>query len=248
VSLPVGDTRRHRGPHPEDAKLFADAWLPALRAAVAEMSWLLSRGYGEKATRKLVGDRHGLTYRQRLAIWRAACSDARRKWRGRHRRPLADLAGQTLLIDGYNVLTSAEAALAGGLLMRCRDRAVRDLASIHGSFRRVAETAPAADHLGRLLESAGAEKVHWLLDQPVSNSGRLRALLAERAQAAGWPWEVHLMPSPDAALKASDQLVATADSAVLDAGGLHLDLIGELCRQPDTSPWLIDLDASIASD
>ena len=38
----VPDTRKHRGPHPEDARLFADAMLPRLRAAVADLSWLLT--------------------------------------------------------------------------------------------------------------------------------------------------------------------------------------------------------------
>ncbi|HEO70156.1 MAG TPA: DUF434 domain-containing protein, partial [Candidatus Hydrogenedentes bacterium] len=42
------DTRRHRGKHPQDETLFNDAWLPVLRDAVADLSYLLTRGYAEK--------------------------------------------------------------------------------------------------------------------------------------------------------------------------------------------------------
>ncbi|MDB5297887.1 MAG: hypothetical protein JWO31_3870, partial [Phycisphaerales bacterium] len=69
------DTRSHRGPHPDDGRLFhPDRW-PALRTAAAELSWLLSRGYGEVAALKVVGDRHALSARQRSAVRRAACTD-----------------------------------------------------------------------------------------------------------------------------------------------------------------------------
>ena len=50
--------------------------LPALRQAVADLSWLLERGYAEKSSLKLVGDRYDLLARQRTAVGRCACSDA----------------------------------------------------------------------------------------------------------------------------------------------------------------------------
>ena len=62
------DTRTHRGPHPEDAKLFAPAAWPALREATAELCWLLSRHYAAPSALKLVGDRHQLSARQRAAL------------------------------------------------------------------------------------------------------------------------------------------------------------------------------------
>lgn len=69
------DIRKHRGAHPEDRKLFSDDQLSALRTAVSELSWLLTRDYSMKGAVKLVGDRHALTARQRFAVSRAACSD-----------------------------------------------------------------------------------------------------------------------------------------------------------------------------
>ena len=55
--------------------MFAPSVWPVLRAAVADLSWLLSRGYAEPSALKLVGDRFQLTERQRIAVMRSACSD-----------------------------------------------------------------------------------------------------------------------------------------------------------------------------
>src|SRR5262245_26908157 len=79
--LSMPDNRKHRGAHPNDRTLFAAAQLPALRTAVEELSWLLTRGYSIKGAVKLVGDRHTLSDRQRLAISRAACSDQSKEHR-----------------------------------------------------------------------------------------------------------------------------------------------------------------------
>jgi hypothetical protein len=51
------DRRRHRGAHPKDTELFSPPALPALRSAVAHLSWFLSRGYPLRASLALVGDR-----------------------------------------------------------------------------------------------------------------------------------------------------------------------------------------------
>ena len=69
------DKRTHRGKHPADDRLFAEDRLDSLRTATAEYSWLLTRGYAHESALKLVGDRHDLTARQRVAVMRSACSD-----------------------------------------------------------------------------------------------------------------------------------------------------------------------------
>src|SRR5262245_9389316 len=134
------DRRQHRGPHPEDAALFAAEHEPALCEAVRDLSWLLTRGYADAAAQKIVGDHFQLAQRQRVAVRRCACSDAARAQRARTRVACTALAGLELAVDGFNVITSLEAALAGGVLLRARDGCVRDMASMHGSWKRVHET------------------------------------------------------------------------------------------------------------
>jgi hypothetical protein len=254
---------RHRGKHPGDDELFAAAVRPALRTAVAELSWLLTRGYADASSVKLVGDRHGLSARQRQAVGRAACSDqAREARRARHAR-VADLAGQPLAIDGFNCLIILESALSHGLVFRGRDGALRDLASVHGSYRQVSETAFAVAALGRHLhptDRPGPASVVWYLDRPVANSGRLRAVLLEIAERRAWPWTVELVQNPDAVLtqRHRGDVVATSDAWILDHCERWIDLPASLLTADlpppsaaDAGPvhaarpdlWLLDLDS-----
>src|SRR5215510_14467250 len=135
--------QRHRGAHPADSKLFAPKNQEMLRQAVRDLSWLLSRDYAPTASLKLVGDHFTLIERQRLAVARAACSNRQREFREQNRLPLESIKGQDLLIDGFNIIVTTEAALSGGVLIKCRDACIRDMSSVHGSYRSVAETEEA---------------------------------------------------------------------------------------------------------
>jgi hypothetical protein len=241
------DSRRHRGRHPADEALFAEELWPALRRAVSELSWLSSRGYSEPSALKLVGDRHQLTARQRKAVSRGACGDQQRRRRLDKRVELELLAGAPLAIDGFNLLISVESALSGGLLLRCRDGVWRDLASIHGTYRTVQETDPALALVGALCERLGVVSVRWLLDRPVSNSGRLRGRMEQLAQSRGWPWTVELHDDPDRPLAVEDEaIVVSADGLILDGCRRWVDLVSPLLAEV-AEPWCLDLDVEAES-
>jgi hypothetical protein len=237
----VPDKRIHRGPHPADAGLFASDALPRLRDAAADFSLLLTKGYADKSALKLVGDRFGLTQRQRLAVRRSACSDQQLKSRLERRVDIANLGGQRLAIDGYNLLITIEAATSGGLIFRGRDGCYRDLASIHGTYRKVEETIPALKLIGRFLHDSAISAALWLFDSPVSNSGRLKTLVAELAQEHGWPWDIRLSLNPDAELRQTDQIVVTTDSVILDACRRWTNLTAEIITHRGLFTSIIDL-------
>ena len=235
------DKRAHRGPHPEDVRLFAAEALPALRQAVADLAWLLGRGYAEKSALKLVGDRFALTERQRIAVMRCTCPDAALADRRARRLEPGSLAGECLRIDGYNVLTTIEAALAGGVIIAGRDGCFRDMASMHGTFRTVAETRPALELLVDALAGLGLRDCACSLEAPVSNSGRLAGLIREVLQARGLGWEVGIVASPDAILALTDDPVATADSVILDRCRRWFNLSRHIVIHSVPSAWVIDL-------
>ncbi|MBN2377716.1 MAG: DUF434 domain-containing protein, partial [Sedimentisphaerales bacterium] len=210
------DKRKHRGPHPEDHHLFAPDQLPIIRQAIADYSMLRTKGYSDKSSLKLVGDHFALTQRQRTAVMRSSCSDPELATRQEKQLTFDDLKNQHLLIDGYNILTTIEAALAGGVIIICRDGCLRDLASIHGTFRKVNETAPALEIIGKFLTLAQINTAKWLLDQPVSNSGRLKILIQQIAQKNNCSWPVELAYNPDDILAAAPEVIITADSVVLN--------------------------------
>lgn len=209
----------HRGPAAKDERLFAASQLPALHAAATDLCWLLDRDYAPRSALELVGNRHSLVTRQRMALSRYACSDAGA--RHRQSRCLApndfeSLRGRELWIDGYNVLTLIESALAGGVILLCRDGCCRDIAGIHRRYRRVDETIPALQLVGETVTAWGLSGCRWYLDKPVSNSGRLKGIILETAKANGWNMEVEVVFSPDHVLAHTDNFIATSDGIVLD--------------------------------
>lgn len=235
------DRRRHRGPHPDDVRLFAPEYTPVLLAAVRDLSWLLTRSYAVPSSLKLVGDRYRLDARQRTAVSRCACSDQQRIRRAAHQLQPSALTGKEIWIDGYNVLTTLEAALAGSVVIRGRDGCLRDMSSMHGSYHRVTETLPAIELLGNLLVKWQVDGCRWLFDQSVSNSGRLRRAFLEVAEEHNWKWIADLVPDPDPILARAPVCVASADSQILDQVERWVSLAEEAVLKLIPQAWILDL-------
>ena len=90
---PVEPSHRHRGADPEDERSFGLGRLATLRQATRDLCWLLDHGYGIASATELVGDRHHLTRRQRIAIARCACSREDMEQRQSHCVASAQLQG-----------------------------------------------------------------------------------------------------------------------------------------------------------
>ena len=187
-------TSRHRGADPEDERSFGAGRLPTLRQATSDLCWLLDHGYGIASATELVGDRHHLTRRQRIAIARCACSGEAKERRDGHCVAPPQLRGQELWLDGLNVLTAVETALGGGVILIGRDGCCRDVAGIYSHYHKVAETVPALRAIGQLASQWAVTKCHWWLDSPVDNSGRLKGILHEVATLSHGPDRVQLRP------------------------------------------------------
>jgi hypothetical protein len=232
--------QRHRGVHLNDNALFSGELLHRLHAAVYELCWLLDRGYARHSAIQLVGDHHQLTIRQRLAISRAACSRVSREIRIAKCLPIESIKNQQLVIDGFNLIITVETAMAGGLLLGCCDGCIRDIASIHGTYRQVHETRQAIEFIGNVLRSFTPESVLWLFDKPVSNSGRLAAMVRDIAGAHRWNWQAKLIENPDQAILGSQKVAITSDSVILD-GAVHWANLGAyLITKYFHEAWLID--------
>lgn len=238
------DRRRHRGPHPQDKVLFARSKWSDMQTAASHLSWLLSRDYAMTSSLKLVGDRFALDARQRLAVQRSACSDAALERRATHRVRAEELAGRELDVDGFNILTTVEAGLGGGVLLRGRDGCLRDMASMHGSYRKVEETVPALETIGAALAPLRPAHCTWWLDRPVSNSGRVSALIQDVASRHDWPWTTQLAADPDPFLRKSEKTVATADSVILDSSSCWFDLVSLIFSEDTTQAWIVPVGGS----
>ncbi|MGO8671327.1 MAG: DUF434 domain-containing protein, partial [Capsulimonadaceae bacterium] len=169
------EEKRHRGQNPEDRQLFGPEQLRTLQGAVADLSWLLERGYTASTAARLVGDRYSLHDRQRNAVTLAACSDKDLARRRAAQLPPEAVLGRPVVIDAYSLLVTLETALSGSVLLRCRDGCIRTIADLHGTYQDVEETDRALELAAQALQALQSSSIRWLLDAPVTNSGRLQA-------------------------------------------------------------------------
>ena len=119
------------------------------------------------------------------------------------------------MIDGFNLIVTLEVAFSGSLLIGGADGTVRDLAGLRGTYRIVDKTELAVSAMFRYMAENGIRAAKIYLDQPVSNSGRLAALIRERGVAAGVETEVELRPDVDRTLYGREAVVTT-DAIILN--------------------------------
>jgi hypothetical protein len=228
--------QRHRGAHPEDVRLFDRTQLKRMRAPAEEIVWLLGRGYPLATAIDVVGNHHQLEARQRLALGRMLCSPEQRQKRQARALERTAARGRTLLVDGFNLIITIEVALSGGLILDCADGTVRDLAGLRGTYHPVTETDGALALIGHELASIAPARVRVFLDAPVSNSGRLRARILDRAQHWPFPLDAEVVPNPDAILARADNAV-TSDSTILDRCGSWLNLARFIVDRHIPAAW-----------
>lgn len=233
-------TPHHRCAHPDDRAVFAPPRIPALQRAVEEVSWLLGRGYPIGLAVRAAGDRHQLPQRARLAVTRASASPAEASARRGRCVPVEALRGASLHVDAFNVLITLELALGGAPLLTCVDGPLRDLAGMRGTYRLAVETPGAIALLGAALARWGVADCTLWIDAPVSNSGRLRQVIA--AQAAAWPFPVALemVRDADTALRGK-ALVASADAMVIDAAAGWCNLARAIVEADVPVAWRVPL-------
>ena len=191
----MADARR--GFVPEDEHDFSSESLVCLKKASGNIRYLINEGYDLKQAATFVGNHFLLSERQRMAIVRSVATDEQVKDRAGKRIGNQKLQGETVWVDGFNTIITLEVMLSRSPLFLCMDGAVRDLAALRGTYRLIPETEAAIKLLFDMLQSAGVKGIKILLDQPVSNSGRLKVLLAEVGVDYAFDLDVQILKDVD---------------------------------------------------
>lgn len=214
-----------RGFVPEDERNFSPGALETMRKASRHILYLINEGYDLKSAAAFAGNHFLLSERQRTAIMRSIGRSDRIRERIERKVPLADLAGREVWVDGFNTIITLEVMLSDSILLECMDTSLRDLASLRGTYRLIPQTERAVAMMLSLLEEAGVSGIHILLDAPVSNSGRLKSLIAGMGQ--GIPGlETEVIKDVDRTLYDKD-LVVTSDAIIMDHCGGWIGLTKE---------------------
>lgn len=204
-----------RGFAPKDERYFSPTAIETLRIASKHITYLINNGYDLKQASTFVGDHFQLSDRQRIAIMRSVATDNQLADRRAKEVPLEMLGGAEVWVDGLNTIITLEVMLADSTLLSGMDGAIRDLASLRGTYRLIPATTDAAGLLFGVLQDVGVQRVTILLDQPVSNSGRLKGLLDDVGKGYSFSLDTRVQGGVDRSLFGK-QHVISSDSVVLD--------------------------------
>ena len=221
-----------RGATSRDAMDFSPKALARLAEAARDLRWLLAREYGMRESLQLVGNHFRLTKRQRQFLYRCVSHpEAAARRRSRLIRPEA-MAGQSVLVDGYNCLIVTEALLAGGAVLVTDDGVLRDAQGVFGSFRFSEHTGRALTALTDVLSANTPKRVDVYLDERMRFAQVVQQRWRERMDEAGVSGSVRSVGSADRALceHAAGSVLATGDRMSMDAAEHVVDLPGAVAR------------------
>ena len=202
-----------RGYCPTDERDFQKQ-LNTIRKAGSDVCYLLNQGYPVKSATEFVGNHYLLSERQRLALARSISAES--AILARKAKELSTLPeGSIVHIDGFNTIISLEIAFSGSTLLLCMDGTIRDLAGLRGTYRLIDKTDMAIQAIRHVLESEKVGEAHFLLDAPVSNSGRLKARIAELMEGSPVQASFSVISDVDKSLYPLEAVV-TGDAIILD--------------------------------
>lgn len=227
-----------RGFNEDDEKRFRGESLELLSACAEDIVYLLDRNYPYKTVPNFVGNRHRLTERQRTALMRMCASHE--MLRIRKSRQIEKLEeGCTVHIDAFNAAVLMETALCGSMVLKGMDGCYRDLSGLAGTYSVIDTTAPGIRMiLEALIRHKVKDAVFWV-DAPVSNSGRLKKVIADTAEELHFPIDIQMVKDADAELKKQANVI-TGDSEVISECISWYNLYEELINALE-DPWVTEL-------
>lgn len=228
-----------RGFVPSDEKEFNKESLALLKKAQQDILYLIERGYPIKGASTFVGNHYLLSERQRLALVRATATRETIALRQRKQLSKNKLAGR-VAIDGLNTIITLEVALSYGILVKCMDGTIRDLAGLRGTYRLIDETETALKIIGEHLSGLNINEAVFYLDAPVSNTGRLKTLIY--GILGGYPFktDVEILNNVDVILEGSDQVI-TSDAIILNKCTSWYNMVANIMEEKLSDIPVIDL-------
>ena len=204
-----------RGYVPDDERNFSPESIEKLRVASRHVLYLINEGYDLKQASTFVGNHFLLSERQRLAVMRSLATAEQLAMRKAKLLTGTEAAGRDVWIDGFNTVITLEVLKCDSILFSCMDGTVRDLASLRGTYRIIPETEGAVRLLFDSLAEMEIHSATVLLDQPVSNSGRLKALMAELVSDSPFALDIQIQKDVDRELYEKENVISS-DSIILD--------------------------------
>ncbi len=210
-----------------------------MKTAQEDVIWLMDRGYKQDVAITFVANHYLLSERQRLALRRASSSNQQKEARSAKMLALEEANNGCLNIDGFNLIITLEVALSKSPIILGSDNVMRDLAGLRGTYRLIEQTDRSLELIGECFKELSVPEAFFYLDEPVSNSGRLKVKIQDHAQNWGIPVHVELVRDADFVLSSMERVV-TSDSVVLDKCVSWFNLSEKIIRDYIKDAWIVD--------
>ncbi|MDW7986227.1 MAG: DUF434 domain-containing protein [Nitrososphaerota archaeon] len=200
--------------------------LRVLREAAEDLRYLLNRGYNKETVLRLVGDRYLLDREERLVLYRSVYSMDEVEQIKKKRMEERMLQDQKVLVDGFNVLNTIEAALRGDELILCDDGIIRDFSQVYGKYRLTQQTLTSLSLMIEALKTLKVSEALVLYESQISKSGEIAKKTREIIREKEIDGDAETSKTVDSILSRSERIVCTSDSAILLRCKSYFDLAG----------------------
>ena len=188
--------------------------------ALADYFYLIDKGYPEKGSLKIVGDRYRLPTELRTLLYRGISSAEISKKRIARilLKPIPPL-----IIDGYNVLLTLMNYRLGRFVFISTDTLCRDAGSLFGKILSDIVLEDCILQLVTHLQLYSDFQIIIYLDAPVSNSQYHGELLLSMIKPDNPQIEVKVVQSADdSILQQTEGTIASSDSELIDNSNLPI--------------------------
>ena len=187
----------------------------SMEFAAVDIRYLLDRGYPQKSAVGFVCAHYRLDVKARFLLSRTVISSEVSEKRKAKFLPCDKIEGNSIVIDGYNIIIGMESILEKKAYM-CDDGVIRDVKGAFRNFKVSSNTEEAVGHILEFLKEMKPENVVFLLDVQISKSGMLAKRLREKLGEAGLKGDARTSKHVDYDLKHSEDIIASSDGVIID--------------------------------
>lgn len=203
---------------------------------------ILRWGYPKFATIRFVAEHSQLSVEERHILTRVIMPPEKIVTRIRKKVACDGINNRDLLLDGYNVLLSADSLLKKEPMWFCDDGYIRDTRYYFSKMSHAEDIEEALDLILEFLSESNPKSVTFLLDSQISRSGELAGFIRHKLEEHRIPGEAYTSKTADFDLKTEggnpkkDLITATSDGIIIDSVLHVLDIPACLMEKMGIEP------------
>lgn len=195
-----------------------------IKKAIADIRYLLDRGYPQKSVIEFVGNHYRLNEKTRLLISRTVLPHAVSEERRKKFLPCYEIANSRVMIDGYNIIIGMESILDKKAYV-CDDGVIRDIKGVFRNYQPSDKTEKAINLILDFLKEHNPAYICFLLDSQMSRSGLLAEYLRNKIREKELKGDARTSKHVDYDLKNSEDIVVSSDGIIIDGSKKVVNLL-----------------------